>query len=616
MQKKLIAQVAPLGRLPRERNFFDYEIQADTKIEIGDLVQIPFRSADKLGVVINTVVAKSYFGKLKCIKSVLSSRILSSNQIELAKKISTHYAVSLSMAINLFVPIVPNKNQKLTMAKKITTQNQLQKMPLLLVYNTLQKKNAVVMDFVNKVNQRNEQLLILVPEKRHLSHWLKILKTNAIVWHADLKIGEKTKIWNATTQNQAKIILATRSGLFLPFVNLGGIIVDDEDNENYKQSDQNPRFDSIEIVNWMKTIYHCSLALISPAPRAEDWFKANHKIYSLKVVDQLSPSKITIVDMTNEPMGSNIFPLSAALLEKIKQTLNKKKKVYLHFNRRGSSTAVLCIDCKRIAKCDLCAKILVWHETLKRLVCHNCQKEITLPIPCPQCGGSHLHFLGAGLEKLEKLLKQEFKNIQLFRIDGDMISNQSSVKLKKAEIVLGTNLAWKYLDFGRFDLIGIVSIDNELAIPEFRAEEFAWQKLRYFITNSAGEIYIQTWQPESMLIKYLVKDIDKFYDWLFIQRKKFNWPPFVELIKFTVKDTVKEKAKSKIDQLKQLINNKQYKKNILEITLPYAGYHSVKGYKYIYHLLLKYNNEANPAQFWSKLPADTIIDRHPRYILS
>ncbi|MFA4937471.1 MAG: primosomal protein N' [Patescibacteria group bacterium] len=616
MQKQ-IAQVAILRHLPRRMGFFDYQVANNIKVNIGDLVSIPFGKTKKLGVVIDLRKHSEYHGTLKNVLDVVSSQILSKKQIILAQQIASYYGTSLSMAINLFVPILPQKKQSLANSINSSIVQKQTNLALLITYNNQTDKYKTILEMAAKVIKRKQQLFILVPEKRYLENWIKLIDSNVVVWHADLKSSEKRLVWNTIVQKNDLIIIATRSGLFLPFNNLGGIIVDDAENENYKQYDQSPHFDSIEIVQWLKNLYACSLALVSSAPRLEDWFKAKHGYYLSKTVSPSLPEdRVNIINMSNEQIDSNNFPLSDNLLSKIDEYLRNHKKVFLYLNRRGSNTTVICQDCKRTLQCVKCDKVLTWHEAEKKLYCHNCGQTQLLTLPCPICRGNNITFLGIGTEKIEKILKLNFSKYSVCRIDTDTQKKLSTLNIANADILLGTALAWKYVNFSIFSLIGIVSLDAEFTVPEFRAEEFVWQKLRYLITNSNAKLFIQTYQPEAVCLKYLVKNNNIFYDHLLTQRQTFNWPPFVELLKLTTKNISSSHAELQMRKIEQIITKQIGHNKMFSLNNFYSDLHIKRSNKYVYHLLIKYRPDFNPISLWSKLPDDIIIDRQPRFILS
>ncbi len=615
MQKKF-ARIVILRHLPRAMDFFDYQLTPAVKVAIGDLVKVPFRNSKKLGVIIDLKKDSSYQGNLKEISEVVSRQILSQEQIALAQKIASYYAVSLSTAINLFISVLPQNKKPLAGIINSAHASSKHPLPLLIIYNNQKTKQNAALQMLDKVIKRQQQLLILVPEKRYLKIWEQSVKQNQIIWHADLKITKKRSAWNCIAQGQKSVIIATRSGLFLPFNNLGGIIIDDAENENYKQYDQNPRFDSITVAEWLKDLHHCPLALLTSAPRTEDWFKAEKGLYIKRIISGYLPAtKVKVIDLSKTQVVAQDFPLSDDLLIKIEEQLLKHKKIFIYLNRRGYYTAAVCQDCGHTLQCARCGKVLTWHDYWQKLFCHNCGTKQSLTLPCSICQGTKINFLGIGIEKIEKILGQKFTNYQICRIDYDTQNKLTNTVIKSADILLGTVLAWKYLDFNDFGLIGIISLDNELMVPEFRAEEFTWQKLRYLITNSAAKLYLQTHQPELFIFKYLVKDFDQFYNYLLAQRQKFFWPPVVELLKLTVKDSSLLQAETKIKKIKQLILN-QANKNILSLSDFYADKYRQKNNKYVYHLLIKYRADFNPAALWSKLPDDIIIDRQPRFILS
>ncbi|MFH1866915.1 MAG: primosomal protein N' [Patescibacteria group bacterium] len=615
-----VAQVALLVRLPRQQDFFDYLVPSELAkmLQVGTLVEAPFRNTSKRGIVIS-IKRSSKFTNLKTLNKILAQQIITRQQLLLIKKMSDHYAVSLSSALLLALPVLPTNKFKPFIKTETTPKTELIKRSStwLLVYHHQLNKTMFLLKMIDRVVKRSQQILILIPEIRFGTSWLTNLKDQAVVWHSELKVSEQQIAWQKIASGQTLVIVGTRSSLFLPFTNLGGIIVDQEEDENYKQFDQNPRYDSIEVAGWLKAIHHCSLALVSTAPRLEDWWKSSNGVFKQRVIDNaVTQSLLKIIDLKDEQKKGNRSFLSDELEQSITQSIKKCKKVFLYLNRRGSHTAVICQDCGKLASCDQCRKPTVWHSSLGKLLCHHCNIMNPLPIPCSQCRGTNLHFIGTGTAELEKKLSQKYQTRTILRIDKDTASSLTPKKIQQADIVLGTAMAWQYINLADFELIGVVLIDGELAIPEFRAGEQIWALLRRILAHKPNQLYIQTYHPEIPALKYLRTNWRSFFTDLLKERKIFNWPPYIELIRLTTRAETERLALNKIQRVYRLLEQMFKRDSRVQISKPYRDLYILVRGNYTYHLLLKYQRGFNPKALWSELPNDVIIDRHPRYILS
>lgn len=608
----MIAEVAILRRLPRHHHFFDYIVPHESpRVGIGSLIEAPFRGQLQPGIVINLKKA-SATPRLKSINRVINEHFIGLGQLSLAVKISEHYGVALGQSLGLFTPVRPNRRFKplFTEFKKIPGHKQNNNW--LFIYHQATSRLPQLKKLATQVTGRGEQILILAPDLNNLLLLKKYLG-QGYEWHSNLTTLEQQKTWLAVHDGSASIIIATRSGLFLPFANLGGILVDNSDSENYKQSDQNPRYDAIEVVSWLKDIWQCSLALFSAAPRLEDLSSAKRLPWKNVSLGKPQPNRIIIIDLKNKPLDDKI--ITPELLSGITGALAVNRKVFLYYNRRGSNTAVLCRDCGYMVRCPDCRKVLVWHEQHKILLCHTCGTKHTLPIPCPQCHGSNLHYLGTGVSELEKKLQKIFTDKRIIKVDSDDKINLSSPTVSQCHIALGTSRALPLLEMHNFGLVAVLSLESELIMPDFRSVEFAWMRLRRLLASSSGRLYIQTYHPDLEWLNFLSTEPAIFFNFMLKERNQFNWPPQVELLRLTIKQSTEYNALKMAQKLSDTLKKQVINKSV-SIVGPYPDYHIKEGGRFVYHLLLKYPKTFKVESLWEVLPADVIIDRHPRFVLS
>jgi primosomal protein N' (replication factor Y) len=514
-------------------------------------------------------------------------------------------------------PILPNRRfaplliNNSSVSKTPPKQNK----PLTIVFEKNMERQQIIKSLAQKVISRRQQLLILTPELNYIEPWFEILtksyKVATFSSKDTLKIQRQT--WEEVRSGKTQIIIGTRAALWLNFYNLGGIVIDYAENENYKQYDQNPRYSSLEIAKWLAQLNNASLALLTPAPGLTEWWQAQQEYSVWKKLNNIT-HKIKLVDLATERQGGNHSLISYELHEVIETNLSHHKQIYLYLNRRGFATIITCRDCGYTANCPICERALVWNEKQNQLNCYNCNIKQSITLPCPKCNGVNLRYLGSGLEKLEDEVKKTWPKIKFITLEGE-INKDTQDKIAGAQIILGSRAAWRYLDFSKIDLIGAVLPDAELSLPEFRAAESTWQTMRFFITNDVNELIIQTYRPEHYVWQSLIKnDLNFFYQNELKERDKYQYPPFCNLIRFTTQAVTEKEAFTQARQIRIKIMN-QINKNTTLVG-PYRDYYKQVRGRFRFHLLLRYQREFNPEKLWPILPDDILIDRHPYNVLS
>lgn len=612
-----IAEVVLLQRLPRLARVFDYTLPFMIKAEVGDLVHVPFRKKITKGVIVKTKRYTEIKSGLLAIDSLLVKHFVSNSQIKLSERAAKHYGVSWSSSMLLCSPILPNRRfaPLLTNNSPVNKTPKKQNKPLTIVFEKNTERQQIIKSLAQKVISRQQQLLILVPELNYIEPWFEILtksyKVATFSSKDTLKIQRQT--WEEVRSGQAQIIIGTRAALWLNFYNLGGVVIDYAENENYKQYDQNPRYSSLEIAKWLAKLNNTSLALLTPAPGLTEWWQAQQKHSVWKKLNTLT-HKIKLVDLAAERQGGNHSIISYELHESIETSLGRHKQIYLYLNRRGFATIVTCRDCGYTANCPTCERSLVWNEKLNQLNCYNCNIKQPIPLPCPKCSGVNLRYLGGGLEKLADEVKKTWPKVKFITLEGE-VDTETQNKITDAQIILGSRAAWRYLNFSKIDLVGVILPDAELSLPEFRAAESIWQTMRFFITNGVNQLIIQTYRPEHYVWQSLIKnDLNLFYQNELKERAKYQYPPFSNLIRFTTQAVTEKEALVQARQMRGKIMDQITK----DATLvgPYRDYYKQVRGRFRFHLLLRYQREFNPEKLWPFLSDDILIDRHPYNVLS
>lgn len=613
------AEIAPLRRLPRTVHTFDYSLTSELAIAPGDLVAIPFHGQATRGVVVRVKQQAPVGLALKPIERIIAPRFINTQQLALAQRLAEHYGVSLGAGLMLCSPLLPNKNfspgpvTKAHATRATTNRTQV----TVLQVEAAEERATVVGSLIQRVVRRQQQIFLLVPEAYYLTYWHTHLAAyKPVIFSTEQPIVEQRRIWQDIRSGAAKLIVGTRAALFLPFFNLGGVIVDYAENENYKQADQNPRYDSLEVARWLAALWQSSVAYLSPAPPIELWQQAQQGPATWRKLNAARTlTRVDIIDLKTQQKTKRQELISAPLRETISRTFERNGKVFLYHNRRGTATAVLCHDCGFTPACPTCERPLVWEARMNQLTCYRCGTMQAMPLPCPSCGGANLRYRGAGLGQLEREVLSLWPRTSTVTVEGES-SPGVSAKVAQAQLILGSRAVLKYLDFSTIDLIAMVAPDTELALPEFRAAEEAWARARLFLTSGAKRLAVQTYRPQHHVFQSLGRgDTERFYRAELAARAPYRYPPHGSLLRFTTQSSTKQTALTEARAIRATIAKAI--PQTCELVGPYPDYYvQVRG-RYRFHLLLRYpNHDFDPTVLWGLLPDGILIDRHPWNILS
>lgn len=470
-------------------------------------------------------------------------------------------------------------------------------------------KTEVYLQAIAHVLQLGQGVIFLVPEIALTSQMIERFKgrfgnKQIAILHHRLSAGERFDAWHQIRSRNAKIVIGARSALFSPVPDLGLIIVDEEHEACYKQSDEAPKYQARDMAVLRGKEASCPVILGSATPSIESYTNALSGKYRLHVLknraDFATLPKVTIVDMQKEFEKAKGFTLfSEPLIQGIKSRLEKGEQILLFLNRRGYHTSAQCPHCSYIASCPHCELGLTYHLSEKILACHLCDFRLEPPRSCPKChADGPLKFKGAGTEKVEKALHALFPSVRTLRLDADTTKHKGSherifkeFRSGKADILVGTQMIAKGLHFPLITLVGVIGIDGAMNIPDFRASEHTFQLLTQVAGRSGrgelrGEVMIQTHLPDHPLMQIAAKqDFEAFYAEEIKIRKLFNFPPFTHLIKFTFtgKDPILCEEEAKAFRL-SLIQHLPKEVEILPV-VP-CGYTKIKG-NYRFQCLIK-----------------------------
>ena len=417
-------------------------------------------------------------------------------------------------------------------------------------------KTEVYMDVIEKAINNGKSAIMLVPEigltPQIVGKFISRFGNVISVLHSKLSDSERYDEYRKITNGESKIVIGTRSAIFVPFTNIGVIIIDEEHTLSYKQ-DNNPRYSAINVAEWRSKYHNCPLVLGSATPSLESFAKAGNHVYKLLSLTERAGGSVlpnvNIVDMKEEVKKGN-FILSDILKNKIGEVLDRGEQAIILLNRRGYSSTISCKECGYVYKCPNCDITYTYHKSSNNLKCHYCGYSMVLPNKCSICGSDNLKDYGLGTEKLEETLNSLY-NVRIVRMDVDTTSKKGQHQKiiddfgeHKYDILIGTQMIAKGLDFPLVTLVGVVSIDSSLTSPDYRASENTFQLLsqvsgRAGRSENKGEVIVQTFNPDHYAIT-LAKNHDyiDFYKEEMKIRKMLKYSPYyyMVLVAITSKD--------------------------------------------------------------------------------
>jgi len=637
MSKKIV-QVIPITHVPLPKDqIYTYTLpqKFEKKAKKGQLVIVSFRNKERQGIIVKIPNPKSQIPKyeLKSIIRIVDEiPVMSVEQIKLASWISEYYHAPLGVVIKRMIPKIIKKNPKSKIQnpkldlKKPRLHLTEAEQKIVNIINILNAPNVfllhdqkaefekinIYLHLLSKVVSKGKQAMVLVPE---ISFAPKLVQkfvnyfgqSNLAVTHSGLSLGQRYREWLRIRSGQAKIIIGPRSAIFAPARKLGLIIVDQEYDPSYKQWDQTPRYEARKVAIELAKLTKSKIILSSTTPSINSYYQAKKGKYKLLELDKkLSQiSRLQIIDMREELRKGNRSIFSEELFKGIKKNLANKKQVVLFINRRGLATFVLCRDCGYIEKCPNCNIPLTYHTTPSPvLICHHCGYTKTLPTACPKCKGYNIKYFGGGTEKVELEIKKLFPKAKISRLDIDQVSTKkeytkiyNDFTKNRVDILIGTQMINETWDFSKAGILGIISADINLNLPDFRAGERTFQLLSRLIRQtSKSQVIIQTYNPDHPAIKSAVQDdYRSFYNQEVKARKELSYPPLSQMINLIYLDENQDKAKKEAQDLARILKRrvKQLKmdKQIIIFGPTPAFVYRIRN-RYCWHIIVKIKNPA------------------------
>ena len=414
-------------------------------------------------------------------------------------------------------------------------------------------KTEVYIKWIEKCISEGKTAIMLVPEigltTQIAKRFYEAFGSDVAIFHSSLSEGEKYDEYLKILRGEVHVVVGTRSAVFVPLKNLGIIIIDEEDSSSYKQ-DNNPRYHARDIAIYRGKYNNIPVILGSATPTLESKARADKGVYKLlRLSSRVGNAKLPLihaVDMEPEMKKRNMI-FSEFLQNKIKEKLAKGEQIILLLNRRGFSTYITCSNCGFTYKCPSCDITLTYHKSTNNLICHYCGYQKKRDEVCPECHEASLNYYGLGTEKLEEKIKEFYPSARVVRMDQDTTRNKgmheriiSDFKDYKYDILLGTQMISKGLDFPKVTLVGVINADASLNIPDYRSSEVTYSLLsqvsgRAGRSNMPGEVVIQTFNPDHYVIECVKENnYDKFYLQEMQFRKNLKYPPYYYLVSIKV----------------------------------------------------------------------------------
>lgn len=444
-------------------------------------------------------------------------------------------------------------------------------------------KTEIYIHLIDYILKKGSQALYLVPEialTTQLTRRLqKVFVKRVIIYHSKFSDNERVDIWKRMLHDPSPcVVIGARSSLFLPFSRLGLVIVDEEHESSYKQFDPAPRYNARDCAIVLASMHGAKTLLGSATPAIETYYKALNGRYGLVTLSEryegVQLPLIEIVDLNDERRRGRISgPMSARLAMMSREAVKGGEQVILFHNRRGFAPVVVCKQCGYVPKCQNCDVSLTYHRKAGEMVCHYCGATYKLPTICPVCKEPAIEVYGYGTERIEEIAESSFPGARIMRMDLDTTRNKDSYlniindfSLGKADILVGTQMVTKGLDFERVSLVGILNADNLINFPDFRASERAFNMLEQVAgragrRNKRGLVIVQTSQPAHPILSYLqAHNYEGFYEHELEERRRYGYPPFTRVINIYLKhrdeDLLIKAAAGYAETLRHLFGNR------------------------------------------------------------
>lgn len=602
------------------------KVKKEKVVELGDL------SFEELSALISKLEKKA-IKQVNVLITLFASKDKKMKQSELIEKAKTSSQIIKALAKKKFVKIteVEVKREYVELyqeEQKQITLTQDQQKAISVISQSIDKnefdiflihgvtgsgKTQIYLELIDKVIKQNKTVLYLVPEISLTPQVIRRIKNRfgdlVGVLHSKLSPGERFDEWRSVIKGDYKIVVGPRSAVLAPLKNIGLIIVDEEHDSSYKQSENAPYYNGRDAAIIRAKVENAVVILGSATPSIESYFNAmsgKYHLIELKTrVDNAKMPVISFIDLRKEKEENRVVgSFSQTMIDKIKSVLSKNEKVIILQNRRGFATYVICPDCGYTELCQNCSVTLTYHLVKKEYICHYCNYSKKEYSACPVCGSLEIKYKGIGTQRVEDELEQLLPGSSIVRMDLDTTQKKYSFSRilndfgeGKYNILIGTQMVAKGLDFPDVTFVGVVLAESTMLIPDFRSAEKTFQLLsqvagRAGRSHLQGEVSIQTYRPESHTLQFVQKyDYQGFYQKEIMEREQAKYPPFYKLALIEFKSPNINQVKRAASEFHKFL---KFDKKIIEVLGPAPAFISKISGRYRWHILVKSNRSYDP----------------------
>jgi primosomal protein N' (replication factor Y) len=600
----MIAQV--IFNLPIDRGF-DYVVPQAMEglLRPGMRVQAPFGHRRLIGIVSRLRARTTVTHPKALLRLIDRTPVLTRDDVRLARWMSSYYCCSLGEVCATMVPTSLRVRESLMGEESathapdeipdLTAQQRAVFAPIepvlrasshhvfLLHGVTGSGKTELYLRVVEQVLRQGRSAICLVPEialtPQTIDRFRQRFGSTVSLWHSRLTARQRSTEWQRLAEGKSRLVVGTRSAVFAPVKRLGAIILDEEHDSSYKQ-DMTPRYHAREVAIARARMANAVVILGSATPSIESSYAAKHAHYQLLELPERVQGRrlpqVEIIDMREElASGQRFAPLSRRLQYALRRIVDLREQAILLLNRRGFARVILCPACGLVVRCRQCAVPLIYHATARQLVCHYCNERKTPPEMCPACQRGYLRFRGSGTERIESELHRLFPILGIARMDTDTTKRREShrqlyesIKTQEIDVLVGTQMVAKGLDIPQVTLVGVVSADTALNLPDFRAGERTFDLLTQVAGRAGrgdrpGQVLIQTYCPDHYAIRAASRhDYHEFYRAEIRMRKRLTLPPFVHLIELTVQGRKPERVQRTAEALAEGLRSRGSRRGI------------------------------------------------------
>ncbi len=558
------------------------------------------------------------------VKAVVSRGLVELQQIEVKREPISYEGITLSESLAL-TDAQKSAFQSVQSSLHQVAEGQVSPTIFLLHGVTGSGKTEIYLQALAEVVKLGKRGIVLVPEialtPQAIERFASRFPHRVAVLHSKLSLGEQFDEWQRIRNGEFDVVVGSRSAIFAPQPDLGLIVIDEEHEWTYKQHDKSPRYHTRDVAIKLADLTGAVVILGSATPDVETFYHAQRGDYRLlQLPERVTPSEgsslppVKVVDLRDELKAGNRSLFSRSLSQATAKAVANREQVILFLNRRGAATFIQCRTCGLVLRCKRCEVALTHHFVEDALVCHQCNYRMPVPQICPQCSSRQIKFLGIGTQKLEREAGYTFPQAKLLRWDSDVTRGRhshqeilSKFRAHEADILIGTQMIAKGLDLPLVTLVGVVSADTSLNLPDFRAGERTFQLLSQVAGRAGrgilgGRVIIQTYSPEHYAIQAAAKhDYASFYDKEIAYRRQLHNPPFTRLVCLTYSHTNDVLCQREAERMKHLLIEERDSKGIAGLSLigPAPAFiHRLRG-RFRWQLVLR---GAEPAVFLSQIP--------------